>query len=124
MNAKPVKTTDKDTLEGATVLASRSEIKRGEWDRFMGGPLKVVPSGSVAYKLAAIAAGLADATFTLVPKNEWDIAAGVALIEAAGGRTMEKQGGPLTFNNPKTLITGMIAAGANLFDPLRQYLGL
>ncbi len=124
MNGIPVRTTDKDTLEGATVLASRSEIKRGEWDRFMDGPLKVVPSGSVAYKLAAIAAGLADSTFTLVPKNEWDIAAGVALIEAAGGRTMEKQGGPLTFNNPNTLITGMIAAGANLFEPLRQYLGL
>ncbi len=124
MNGKPVKATDKNTLEGATVLASRSEIKRGEWDRFMDGPMKVIPSGSVAYKLGAVAAGLADSTFTLVPKNEWDIAAGVVLIEAAGGKTMEKQGGDLTFNNPNTLITGMIASGSQLFDPLREYLGL
>ena len=123
LNGNAVSASEKDTLEGATVLASRSEVRRGEWDRFMEGPLEVIPSGSVAYKLGIVAAGLADATFTLVPKNEWDIAAGVVLIEAAGGRTVEKQGGALTFNNPKTLITGMIAAGPNLFDPLLEYIG-
>ena len=42
--------------------------------------------GSVAYKMALVAAGVADATWTLAPKHEWDVAAGVALVLAAGGR--------------------------------------
>ena len=38
--------------------------------------------GSVAYKLALVSAGLADATFTLTPKHEWDVAAGAALVKS------------------------------------------
>ncbi len=37
-------------LAGARVLASRSEIKRGDWRRFEDADFKVVPCGSVAYK--------------------------------------------------------------------------
>ena len=40
--------------------------------------------GSVAYKLGLVAAGLADITFTLTPKNEWDVAAGAALVRKRG----------------------------------------
>lgn len=32
-------------LDGATVLASRSEVRRGEWARFDDGPLRVEPTG-------------------------------------------------------------------------------
>ena len=86
LNGEKVKVTDKEELKGAKVLASRGEVKRGEWDRFMNGPFDVVPYGSVAYKLALVSAGVVNATFTLVPKNEWDIASGVLLIEASGSR--------------------------------------
>ena len=48
--------------------------------------------GSVAYKLALVAAGLADGTFTLTPKNEWAVTARAALVQSAGGfvTTLEK----------------------------------
>jgi len=111
-----------NVIEGATVLASRSEVKRGEWDRFTGGPLNVISMGSVAYKLAQVSAGLADATFTLVPKNEWDIAAGVLLIEAAGGRVVDKDGNKFVFNRRKTLVSGLVASGQQLFDQLKELL--
>ena len=62
------------------ILASRSEVKRGEWKQFENGPFKVQAMGSVAYKLALVSAGLADITFTLTPKNEWDVVAGAALV--------------------------------------------
>jgi len=45
-------------------VASRSEMKRGEWKRFQKACFKIRPIGSVAYKLALVSAGLADATFT------------------------------------------------------------
>lgn len=122
LNGKPVYATGKSELEGATVLASRSEVKRGEWDRFTGGPLNVIPMGSVAYKLAQVSAGLGDSTFTLVPKNEWDIAAGVLLIEAAGGRVVGKDGNKFVFNRRKTLVSGLVASGQQLFDQLKDLL--
>lgn len=55
---------------GIVVLASRSEVNRGEWNCFREAPFTVRPVGSVAYKLAPVAAGLADATWTAVPKHE------------------------------------------------------
>src|SRR5690349_14141972 len=84
-NGKPVRSSQCSSLSSATVLASRSETKRGEWQAFQTAPFTIRPVGSVAYKLARVAAGLADATFTLTPKHEWDIAAGAALVRSGGG---------------------------------------
>ena len=36
--------------------------------------------GQPAEQLALVAAGLADATWTLSPKHEWDVAAGQAVV--------------------------------------------
>src|SRR5580692_5700267 len=87
-NGKPARPSQRTILEGSLLLASRSETKRGEWKPFEGAGFKIRPMGSVAYKLALVSAGLADATFTLTPKNEWDIAGGVALVESGGGAAM------------------------------------
>lgn len=103
------------TLDAARFLASRSEDRRGEWDEFKG-ELQVKLTGSVAYKLALIAAGRAEATFSLTPKNEWDICAGAALIEAAGGRITDRFGKPLRFNQPHTRLPGIIATNGYLHD--------
>src|SRR6266568_6393408 len=67
-NGQPARASQSNSLQGALVLASRSETKRGEWKEFENAPFKIQPMGSVAYKLARVAAGLADITFTLVPK--------------------------------------------------------
>jgi myo-inositol-1(or 4)-monophosphatase len=101
----------------AVVLASRSEDKRGEWDVFKPR-CRVTLTGSVAFKLAELATGHGDATFTLTPKNEWDICAGTVLVEEAGGRVTDLHGRPLVFNQPKTLRPGMIATNGALHDPL------
>ena len=113
-NGKRVWASKKRNLAGALVRASRSEVKRGEWERFRDAGFLVRPVGSVAYKLALVAAGLADATWTLSPKNEWDIAAGVALVEAGGGFARNLSNSPLTFNNETVLISGLLAGGPHL----------
>ncbi len=110
------------SLTGASVLASRSEIKRGEWDRFRSGPFRVIPVGSIAYKLAMVAAGLADATWTQCPKHEWDVAAGVALINAAGGFVRRLDRALLTFNNWPCLLPNLLAGGPLLADELSSLL--
>ena len=115
---KPSQPSQRKTLEGALVLASRSEVKRGEWKPFENAAFKIRPMGSVAYKLALVSAGLADVTFTLTPKNEWDVVAGVALVQSAGGfvSTLEKSG--LTANRRDPLLSGLLACGPFLKEPL------
>jgi len=117
-NGKSAKVSQRRTLEGATILASRSEMKRGEWERFQTSVLNIHPMGSVAYKLALVSAGLADATFTLTPKHEWDIAAGGALVASAGGFVSTLQNSTLLCNNKSPLLSGLLACGPFLRDEL------
>jgi myo-inositol-1(or 4)-monophosphatase len=101
------------------VLASRSEVKRGEWAAYENKGFTVRPMGSVAYKLARVAAGLADATWTLVPKHEWDVVAGVALVSAGGGTVRTLDGSEPVFNRRKPKLSGLLAFGpgqAYLFE--------
>jgi len=123
-NGRQARVSDRRKLEGAVVLASRSEVDRGEWERFRGATFTVRPMGSVAYKLALVAAGLADATWTLVPKHEWDVAAGVALVLAAGGAVRTKDGSPLRFNQPRPRLTGLAALAPALLPDVERELGL
>ena len=103
----------RDPLDGGVVLASRSEVKRGEWERFKEEAFEVVPMGSVAYKMGRVAAGLAECTWTLVPKHEWDVAAGVALIEAAGGEVFTLEGKRPEFNRSHPKFNGLLAGPGN-----------
>ena len=123
-NGKPVQASQRPKLDGALVLASRSEVKRGEWKRFESSNLKIRPMGSVAYKLALVSAGLADVTFTLVPKHEWDVAAGVALVQSAGGFVCTLDGRSLRCNNRDPLLKGLVACGPLMADELVTKLGL
>lgn len=122
LNGSSVRASECECLKGAVVLASRSELERGEWDCFRDDHFLIRPMGSVAYKLALVAAGMADATWTLSPKNEWDIAAGVALIEAAGGLVRKLDGSELRFNNRSPLFPGLLACGPQLDRDLNSCL--
>ncbi|MGH8927467.1 MAG: 3'(2'),5'-bisphosphate nucleotidase CysQ [Acidimicrobiia bacterium] len=101
-------------LNGATVLASRTEFGRGQWEPWEEAPFAVLPMGSVAYKMARVACGLADATWTLVPKHEWDVAGGTALVSAGGGMVCLPDGGSVRFNQPSAKLPGLIAVGPGL----------
>jgi myo-inositol-1(or 4)-monophosphatase len=123
INGQPAQASQKKDLHGALVLASRSEMKRGEWQQFEAAEFKVRPMGSVAYKLGLVAAGLADITFTLVPKNEWDVAAGTALVLSSGGFVQTLEGTDLVCNRKNPLLSGLIACGPNLQHELMALLG-
>ena len=106
-----------ERLAEATVLSSRSETKRGEWRPFQS-LFRARPAGGMAHKLAAVAKGEADATFTLVPKNEWDLCAGAMLIEEAGGLLTTLSGKPVVFNQATTLLQGLVASNRLLHPQL------
>ncbi len=71
-----------------------------------------------------MAAGRADATWTLVPKSEWDVAAGTALVRAAGGVVGLADGREPLFNKPEPKFPDYVAAGRNVTSTLvRELLG-
>jgi myo-inositol-1(or 4)-monophosphatase len=107
-------------LDGALVLASRQEYGRGEWERFERKHFTIRPTGSIAYKLALVSAGLADATWTLSPRHEWDVAAGVALVNSGGGCVATAQSTQLQFNRETTLLPGLVASGSGLWSQVVQ----
>jgi myo-inositol-1(or 4)-monophosphatase len=116
-NGQPAHASQRASLDGALILASRSEVNRGEWKQFEQGScnvnvnVNVRPMGSVAYKLALVSAGLADVTFTLTPKNEWDVVAGAALVLSAGGFVSTLERTDLTANRRNPLLSGLLASG-------------
>jgi myo-inositol-1(or 4)-monophosphatase len=122
-NGNPVRCSQINRLERATVLASRSEVNRGEWKKFENCAFSIRAMGSVAYKLALVAAGIADATWTLCPKHEWDVAAGVALVESAGGFAARVDNIPLIFNVQNCLLPNLMAGGPGIAAELSSFLG-
>ncbi len=95
-NGEPVGFSDR-SLEQAVIAVSDTEHARELSAYPVAG---LAPSGSIAYKLARIAAGEADATFTINPRSEWDVAAGHALLRAAGGDLTTRDGGAIHYNQP------------------------
>ncbi len=93
--------------EKLEIVASRSEIKRGEWEN-LAKQAKIIPTGSIAYKLALVAAGEADATFSLRPQHEWDIVAGCLLVEEAGGKISDKYRQSYNFNQKNTHVNSIV----------------
>jgi myo-inositol-1(or 4)-monophosphatase len=121
LDGAPARVTPRSTLANARVLASRSETSRGEWKAYEN-LIKVDAIGSVAYKLALVAAGQADATFTLTPKSEWDIASGTALVIEAGGRVTDLDGQEIRFNQASVKLKGFVASNGLLHDAIERML--
>lgn len=117
-NGQSASVSQRKSLDGALILASRSEVERGEWTQFANNRFKVQSMGSVAYKLALVSAGLADVTFTLTPKNEWDVVAGAALVLSAGGFVSTLDKNQLKANRRNPLLSGLLACGPYLKDEL------
>jgi myo-inositol-1(or 4)-monophosphatase len=113
-NGKSARPTARTSLDGAVVLASRSEFQRGAWDPFKSAPFTIRPVGSVAYKLALIAAGRADATFIFTPKHVWDVAAGIALVSSAGGIVRPLGASPFSPNGSSLLISGLLGSAPQI----------
>ncbi len=105
------------SLAESVVIASRTEISRGQFDPYEGWFEEIRPVGSIAWKLACVACGDGDLNVSVAPKNEWDVCAGDLLVREAGGVYVDFEGGRRRYNQPKTLIESFMAAGpAGLVD--------
>lgn len=100
-----------DTLAESVASVSRTETDQGHIDPYLPHIGTVNAVGSVAYKLLRVAAGLDDLTFSVVPKNEWDICGGVGLLLAAGKAYRRLDDLPVVFNQRDPFMPGGGVAG-------------
>lgn len=97
---------------GLTVVASRSHGDAEALDAFLAGrKVASLASAGSSLKLCLVAAGEADLYPRLGRTMEWDIAAGHAVLLAAGGQVNRMDGGALTygksgFDNPHFYASG------------------
>lgn len=94
--------------EGVEILASRSEMKRGEFAGFRS-EWTIRHMGSIELKLARVAGGEAAVTLSRGPKWEWDVCAGALLVEEAGGVATDVFGNPLSYNQSFPKVRGVLA---------------
>ena len=120
LGGQPIRVTGTSKLNGAKALASRTEMKAGEWDNF--NDLDLVVTGSVAWKCALVAAGKADLTFTLRPRHVWDVGAGFALVRWAGGCISDKQGEDIAIAPTHAKVRCFLASNNHLHTTLLERL--
>jgi ADP-ribosylglycohydrolase/fructose-1,6-bisphosphatase/inositol monophosphatase family enzyme len=83
--------------EGDVVFLNHGAGQRPVWNSVACAPARFMPLPSIAYRLARVAVGDGIATVTLRPVNAHDIAAGHALLTAAGGVLVAEDGMPVTY---------------------------
>jgi 3'(2'), 5'-bisphosphate nucleotidase len=99
--------------QGLTVVASRSHGDAAALDAFLTGRrVAALAHAGSSLKLCLIAAGEADLYPRLGRTMEWDIAAGHAVLRAAGGEvTRLDDGQPLRYGKPGLANPHFVAAG-------------
>lgn len=112
LNGKPVSASAQDTLERARMIGQKSRFSDRRWPRPWPKSLEVEQRQSIAYRMALVAANAAEGTILFGFKNEWDIAAGCAIVEAAGGKVTDPWGHPLMLNQRDPRAPGVVASGA------------
>jgi myo-inositol-1(or 4)-monophosphatase len=120
LNGRAVHVSARENVEGASLLVSRSEPRR-KFQTF-AELCRIQPVGSIAYRLAMVAGGEGDGTLTFRSLHEWDICAGVIIVEEAGGVVVNGAGSGIVFNQAETLCRGMVASNANLTQTLHTML--
>jgi 3'(2'), 5'-bisphosphate nucleotidase len=87
--------------EGLTVVASRSHGDAAALDQFLAGrKVAALANAGSSLKLCLVAAGEADLYPRLGRTMEWDIAAGHAVLAAAGGKVETLAGEALRYGKP------------------------
>ena len=114
-NGTPMHCSSCRNLKQASMLVSQTEHRKG----LLAGLIPLVAEiqyiGSVAYKLAKLAAGTSDLYVTVRPKNEWDFCAGDLILREAGGVLWDKAGQIIRYNKKRVRQpTGLFAGNPTL----------
>jgi myo-inositol-1(or 4)-monophosphatase len=124
LNRRPLKCSSIDKLQNALLIASLP-VATSEHDDAVRRFLKILPAaqsvqrtGSAALNLANVAAGRIEG-FWSTSLKPWDMAAGILLVEEAGGKISKINGGTFRLEEPDLLATNGSAIHQQLVPLLK-----
>ncbi|MCS6984364.1 MAG: 3'(2'),5'-bisphosphate nucleotidase CysQ [Leptospiraceae bacterium] len=100
------------------IVVSRTELKENLFEDLSSFSLTGI--SSVAYKIALVVKGNFDLFISRRPKNEWDIAAGAALLRERGFFLYDSFFEPISFHNDHPQKTGIICGDPQYLDILKS----
>jgi len=103
------------------IMVNAWEFRNDRWST-LAEIARCRPMYSIANALSLVAAGRVQAALTIEPENEWDLAAGVLLIEESGGTISDGAGKPFVFNQPTPGFRGVIAVASTADKKLHSKL--
>lgn len=116
-NGAPVRCSD-PPAEGATVLAAKAALAPDHWRGGRVPGLRRHFRPSLAWRLCLVAEGRFDASLSVRPVWDWDIAAASLIAERAGCRVTDRSGRAFGFNSLSAQGNGLIVAGPRLHAAL------
>ncbi len=109
LNSKVIRVSERKSLAGARMVGYPRKFRRLGWP-----DMDVVISNSMAYRIALVASGQADATVSFTPKSDWDLAAAELIATEAGAKICNLRGESFRYDRNSTSEFGVICAGPNL----------
>ncbi len=119
LNGAPIKTATTHAITNCRMIAARDMMQHPAWTP-PWPPMDLIKIGSIAYRLAQVASGAADATMALSSKSDWDIAAGEIIAREAGALVTRHDGAPFAYNRPDTNQISLLAANPALHAALSE----
>jgi myo-inositol-1(or 4)-monophosphatase len=113
LNGAPIAASRRVELEDCAMLGEAGMFGHPAWKQ-PWPPMRLASRNATAYRLALVAAGAFDATLTLAPKAEWDVAAGDLIAREAGAEVVDHKGRSFTYNRPIPWQASLLAAPAPL----------
>ena len=117
LNDTPMLARPGRSMAGAEIVVSHTENRRRKFSEHFP-QAHVTEIGSLAYKLARVAAGHYDAYFSWRKAHDWDIAAAALLLAEAGAEFSDACGHAIKLNQADPLHNGLVAGSARLHGEL------
>lgn len=121
LNGVPMRVSGRTDLAGCSLPVDPSSLAASFWPEHWDA-VAVEKPNSLALRIAHVASGFADGFIEGRTVAEWDVAAAVLILNEAGGTITDRDGEPMTFNQPIPRVHGIVAATPTLHDDLRRRL--
>lgn len=108
-NGAAIRPSQAQQIAGSSLLSAKASDDPAHW-RAAPPAYKRAFRPSLAWRLCLVAEGDFDATLSLRPVWEWDIAAASLIAERAGSLATDQRGAALRFNTPTAQTRGLVVA--------------
>lgn len=119
LNGTPIRVSDRNEIGGCMMSAPEDMFRHPGWPT-PWPKMNFIERNSIAYRIALVAAGMADAAVSLSAKNDWDLAAVDLIVHEAGGLLTSHTGTPLIYNLEVPRHMSLVASGPGLHGSLLE----